>query len=165
MASHQILQSPQWVEFSHRVAIAGFWLAELNGLSEGIHRGTMCPVRGSEVSLLTTAPPVKFVFKWGTTLSCVPLIIRAWAPHCPKQGCLCARLSVCVCACICVCVCFTKNLFIYFSDPVLPELERKQLGIRLRLTWADQGPTVLFGVKEGHEEWQWEWVSLSILSG
>lgn len=42
------------------------WLIELvwlsDGLSEGIHRGTMCPLRGSEVSLLTTAPPGKFVF-------------------------------------------------------------------------------------------------------
>lgn len=67
MAAHQILKSLQRAEFSQRLpALGPHWLMETvelsDRLSEGIHRGTMCPLRGSEVSLLTTAPLVKFVF-------------------------------------------------------------------------------------------------------
>lgn len=138
MACHQILQVLSvggafwWV-----LMLEPDWLTETaelsDRLSEGIHRETMCPLRGSEVSLLTTTPLLKFVFSGGAALSCVPLIIRACAPHCPKQGRLCYTI---------VCVYFTKNLFIFCVDPVLPELERVQLGIWLRLSRADRGPSV-----------------------
>lgn len=67
----------------------------------------------------------------------------------------CLRLSVCMTMYVCVCVYLTKKLFISSSDPVLPELERIQLGIRLRLTRAARTLNcVLFGFKEGQKEWQ-----------
>lgn len=151
MASLEILKLFQRVGFSQWVAGAGPRMAstetaELSDrLSEGIHRWTMRPLRGSGVSQLTTAPLVKFVFSWGASLSCVPLIIRAHAPRCPKT-----RPSVWLCSVECVCVRFMKkkkkkSLLVSFCDLVLPELERIQLGIRLRLTWTDPGWSV-FGL-------------------
>lgn len=110
MASLEILKLFQRVGFSQWVAGAGPRMAstetaELSDrLSEGIHRWTMRPLRGSGVSQLTTAPLVKFVFSWGASLSCVPLIIRAHAPRCPKT-----RPSVWLCSVECVCVCFMKK--------------------------------------------------------
>lgn len=168
MASLEILKLFQRVGFSQWVAGAGPRMAstetaELSDrLSEGIHRWTMRPLRGSGVSQLTTAPLVKFVFSWGASLSCVPLIIRAHAPRCPKT-----RPSVWLCSVECVCVRFMKKkkkkkppcIFLW---PCFTRTGAHTIGnqTQVDLNWS-RLVCVWFGIKENRAKW----MSCYVLSG
>lgn len=148
MASHQILKFLWWVEFSQRVADAGLQLVDGDSWVEwrAVRGGTMCPLRGSEVAPLTTVPPLKFVFSWGATLSCVPVIIRASAPPLPQT-----RLSLYT---VCVCVSFyQKSLYIYLLVTLF-YWNWSAYNWESDSGWPELISCVLFGIKEEQEQWQ-----------
>lgn len=112
----------------------------------------MRALRGSGVSPLTTAPPGAVCFLVRSHPFMCATHYQSSCPPLPRT-----RLSVCTI--VRGCVYFTP----YLGDPVLPELERIQLGLRLRLTCADRRFSPVFfrlPSKRGQEERQNEWPRL-----
>lgn len=162
MASHQILESPQWAGFSQRVASAGPWLVVRDGWVEwravrGYPSGDNVPtqrLRGqpanngstSEVCFLVRSHPFMCATHYQSL--CPPL---------PQT-----RLSVCATVCVRLCVCILPITSLYL--PVTLFCQNWSA-----CNWeSDSGwpePIEAQPCFVWHQRATAKWMSLSVLSG
>lgn len=140
MASHQILQSPQWAEFSQRVAISGLWLADRAGWVEwravrGDPSGDNGPTQRLRGQPANNGSTSEVCFQVMCHSFMCASHYRSLCPPLPQT-----RLSVSVCVFMCVCIllkislyrsvtlfCQNWSAYNWESDSGWPELIEAQL--------------------------------------
>lgn len=148
MASHQILKSPQWAEFSQRFASAGpDWLIETVELSDGAVRGDPSgdnvPTQRLRGQPANSGPTSEVCFLVRSHSFMCATHYQSLCPPLPQT-----RLSMCMIVCVCVCILPKTSLYLsvtlfcqnwsaynWESDSGWPEL----IEARLCFVWHQRG--------------------------